>query len=486
MNGRTGIAATAASAAAAAVAIGLGISAMPSNLFVATVVCLGVCVLAMGIERRLSGDWLNGTTFLFGPVILGFVVRAASLLASPSATLEYPPWVSVATRNDLATKAMWLVTWASLLTYVGYRVGLVLGRRGAPDRIRAVSPARVRTAVAALAVIGVIGFIVLVIGLGGVSYYTKNIFTAHQQTAGLGIPVLMFTCGRLALFLWIALTPRPAGRRVFIFTLLVLMMSTGQRTDLVETMIPVVVIFQLRNRSLRYRHIAMITATTVVIALGLIVYRNAVYNANQPAIPPAARASYAARPGPPNSVFTTALISLDGLVLSQQAVPQDRAPAWGSDTYKVFEEFVPRQLWPNKPQYFTVWIASHYLGHAIGGVFSSGYGTFWENGLELGVIIGSLLFGAGVGWSYARLRSIRSPQWVVIYAIIALFAARFQIVGDANTVFFFLEAIVPVAILLRLVSVDSAPGARADAVTGGGRSAHAARDLRSRPPVYAK
>ena len=49
----------------------------PSQLTLAAVACLAVCVALTAIERARCDDWLNGATFLLVPVALGFGLRGA-------------------------------------------------------------------------------------------------------------------------------------------------------------------------------------------------------------------------------------------------------------------------------------------------------------------------------------------------------------------------------------------------------------------------
>jgi hypothetical protein len=420
----------------------------PSRLTLAAVVCLAVCVGLTVVERIRSEDWLNGATFLLVPVALGFGLRGLSLAWSGS-HLTYPGWAPTPLRDQLAATALWVATAGALAVYIGYVAGGRLANHPPLVRGRDFDPVRVRWAVRVLVAVGVIGFAALVQRLGGASYF-RDLAHARLDTAGLGIFKLASLGVRFALLLWLATTPNPSRRRLVLGCTVVLLLTTGQRSAVFATLIPVMIVYHNRVRRLPARTVGVVALCAVVLAVSLIVYRQ--YTRVTATPRPAAATSTRQQLSSGSDVFRSALVSLDGLVLVQQAVPADQRPNLGRSLLLVPEGYIPRSLWASKPPWRSNVLAARYLTAAHGGVFLSGFGTLWAIGLLPGVIVGSLILGAALGWAYARMRRFRSPAWVLAYAVIALGAARFMLAGDEVSLFFASQAIGAVVLVVLVVS----------------------------------
>ncbi len=436
-------------AAGAAVAVAGALALRPpSSLALASTALFATCIALTVVERVRSDDWLNGATFLLVPVALGFGLRGLSLIWGDS-HLTYPAWAPVPLRDQLATTALWTATAGVLATYCGYTAGGRLARHRALVRPRQFDSVRVRWAVRTLVAIGVIGFAALIQRLGGVSYFS-DLAHARLDTSGLGIFKLASLGVRFALLLWLATTPNPSRRRLILGCAVVLLLTTGQRSAVFATLIPVMIVYHNRVRRLPPRTVALVAFGAVVLAVSLIVYRQHTRVTVTPRNP--AVASTRAQLTSGSDIFRSALVSLDGLVLVQQAVPTDQQPNLGRSLALVAEGYVPRSVWAGKPPWRSNVLASRYLNSAHGGVFLSGFGTLWAIGLLPGVIVGSLVMGAVVGWAYARMRRFRSPAWVLAYAVIALGAARFMLAGDEISLFFATQAVGAIVIVVLAVS----------------------------------
>ncbi len=420
----------------------------PSQLTLAAVACLAVCVALTAIERARCDDWLNGATFLLVPVALGFGLRGLSLTWSDS-HLTYPAWAPAPMRDHLAATALWVATAGAIALYVGYLAGGRLAQHPPLARGREFDPVRVRWAVRVLVAIGVVGFVALVQRLGGVSYF-QDLAHARLDTSGLGIFKVASLGVRFALLLWLATTPNPSRRRLILACAVVLLLTTGQRSAVFATLIPVVIVYHYRVRRLPARTVGLIGLCAVVLAVSLIVYRQ--YTRVTATPHPATATSTRQQLSSGSDIFRSALVSLDGLVLVQQAVPADQSPNLGRSLLLVPEGYIPHTLWAAKPPWRSNVLASRYLTAAHGGVFLSGFGTLWAIGLLPGVVVGSLILGALVGWAYSRMRRFRSPAWVLAYAVIALGAARFMLAGDEVSLFFASQAIGAVVVVVFAVS----------------------------------
>ena len=207
-----------------------------------------------------------------------------------------------------------------------------------------------------LVAIGVIGFAALIQRLGGVSYFS-DLAHARLDTSGLGIFKLASLGVRFALLLWLATTPNPSRRRLILGCAVVLLLTTGQRSAVFATLIPVMIVYHNRVRRLPPRTVALIAFGAVVLAVSLIVYRQHTRVTVTPRNPAASSTRAQLTSG--SDIFRSALVSLDGLVLVQQAVPTDQQPNLGRSLALVAEGYVPRSVWAAKPAWrSTCWRAA--------------------------------------------------------------------------------------------------------------------------------
>ena len=222
-----------------------------------------------------------------------------------------------------------------------------------------------RWAVRVLVAIGVVGFVALVQRLGGVSYFQRprprppgHLGAWHLQVASLGV--------RFALLLWLATTPNPSRRRLILACAVVLLLTTGQRSAVFATLIPVVIVYHYRVRRLPAAHGGLVAVGAVVLAVSLIVYRQ--YTRVTATPHPAAATSTRQQLTSGSDIFRSALVSLDGLVLVQQAVPADQQPNLGrSLAARPRGLRPPHTCGPAKPPWRSNVLASRYLTAAHGG-----------------------------------------------------------------------------------------------------------------------
>ncbi len=453
--------ATIVAAGVAAIAV---VDVVDGRLLIAVVACLGTCGLLVIHETLRTRDMLNGATFLLVPVALGFGAQGVSLLVG-GGHLRFPQWISTESRDALASPALWTATAGAAALYAGYRIGLTIGERPANPPARGVSPRKARVAILVLAIVGVVSFAVLLYELGGISYF-ERIAYAREETAGLGTLKLLAKGAPLAGFLWMATTDRLTAKRVLLVVAALLLMTTGQRSHVFATVIPALVIYHYRVKPVSLRAAAGIIAFCAVVTVGFVQYRQytRAVALEQTEIGGAVIVGHNAPPTGSSSVFRTALVSLDGLVLVQRVYPARESPTWGKDLVRVVQGFVPRRIWPDKPPWLHAELSNRYLNFRTSGIFLSGFGYLWAVGLLPGVIAGSLLVGVGVGWLYGRLRATRDVFWLVLYGLTALSAARFELAGDAITFFFYLQMLVPALIVFWLISIRTSPSYKPIAV----------------------
>lgn len=463
------------SVAAATLAALLIVDELQGQLLVAVLACLAACALLLGYEALRTGDLLNGATFLLLPVALGFAARGISLLVADG-ELRYPAWISIAERDQLASAALWTATAGVVALYVGYRIGFSAGGRAPHRPRRIISPRRTRLAVLVLAIVGVTSFVVLLYKLGGLSFF-ERIAYAREETAGLGTLKFFEKGARLAVFIWMATAERLTARKVVLVTAGLLLMTTGQRSQVFGIVIPALIIYHHRVKRISIPAITGIALFCIVVTIGFVEYRQ--YTRSVALETREIGGATIVDPTPPaagsSSIFRTALVSLDGLVFVQQVYPDREPPTWGKDLRRVIQGFIPRQIWPDKPQWLGAELSNRYLNFRNSGIFISGFGYLWAVGLFPGVIAGSLLIGLALGSLYARMRATKAVSWLVVYALTAVTAARFQLAGDAVTFFFYLQALVPALIVLYLITIRAAPEERRGAI------GPVATDRRSKP-----
>ncbi|HEY1370718.1 MAG TPA: oligosaccharide flippase family protein [Gaiellaceae bacterium] len=172
-----------------------------------------------------------------------------------------------------------------------------------------------------------------------------------------------------------------------------------------------------------------VASAAVVVAIGFSDWRHDV-TIGQPASLTASLVSAAENPFR-NFTERTQLDSLEGLTLSMQV---DRRAVGGSwtDPSKALVNFVPRKLWPDKPDWLSPTITHQYLeigGNA--GIFVSGAGYLYIlYGGAVGVLIGFVLLGFVSRRLYARLEITSTGTLLLTY-----FWMRFFFGGDAYDLF---------------------------------------------------
>jgi hypothetical protein len=112
--------------------------------------------------------------------------------------------------------------------------------------------------------------------------------------------------------------------------------------------------------------------------------------------------------------YSAGIDTLDGYRLSQYIAPFERPDYLNIMT--VFTTFVPRAIWPSKPEDLSVSISSRWLHYKGSGQFLSpiGYLTIAYGGYIFGVAVFFILFGIG---QFLYLRSIPGPLSSFIFTI---------------------------------------------------------------------
>jgi hypothetical protein len=135
------------------------------------------------------------------------------------------------------------------------------------------------------------------------------------------------------------------------------------------------------------------------------------------------------------------LDSIDGHLLSTVIVARGYEARW-LDPFLAVTNFIPRQLWAEKPNLLGSEIGASYLGVTHGGIFLSGPGY-------MALVTGSVALGAAtyilLMLAIKRLASAPRVPLILVCALVTL-VARFSIAGDAFDIFLAVQVAVIFAI----------------------------------------
>jgi hypothetical protein len=129
--------------------------------------------------------------------------------------------------------------------------------------------------------------------------------------------------------------------------------------------------------------------------------------------------------------------SIDGMVLTRSLLEQG-FPAQYYDPFIAVLNFIPRQLWDDKPVLLGSTIGWEFLGLTAGGIFLSGPGY-------TSLVVGSLSGGVAlfvVLMMFAKILLQRFGSDPIVCCAILYFTARFPIAGDSFDIFLALQIFV--------------------------------------------
>jgi hypothetical protein len=127
---------------------------------------------------------------------------------------------------------------------------------------------------------------------------------------------------------------------------------------------------------------------------------------------------------PAESLFTSAADAnmLDGFVLLQEVYPEMLDYSWGGDHLEIFLRPIPRAFWPNKP----VGGYANRLGFndtgdpevGLTGISPSIFGSFYAEGGLIGIVILSVVYGAGLAAIVSHTVHLRPFASLTIRALV--------------------------------------------------------------------
>ncbi|MCD1144954.1 hypothetical protein LQU92_06820 [Kocuria sp. LUK] len=133
---------------------------------------------------------------------------------------------------------------------------------------------------------------------------------------------------------------------------------------------------------------------------------------------------------PLNAIQRVGFDSIDGMVLAQSLLDKGFSPQYFDPLLSVLN-FVPRQIWENKPVLLGSTIGQDFLGLTAGGIFVSGPGYF---SLVSGSVLGGIVLFVFAMFIAKLLISYFAFDAILCCSVL-YFVARFPLAGDAFDIF---------------------------------------------------
>jgi hypothetical protein len=385
-----------------------------------------VVVLARGAVKLLRGDDTEGTRglgsmILAAGTLVAVVLPGAQLLLGTSHLRLETYGLHPADLEIALSAAFAIFLFALLAFWLGERVAMVV-RSGSP-RTGVVGDERLTYAVLVAAAL-----VSRVVAPSGGLENRAALGHGAANVLGWGIPLAIS----------LGVVKHHWGSRLLAAAstvlLLTIVLGSGTRSPLF--LIGIAVAHRLISGARRARRpvgrvilLVGLVYVAAAAAIGVSAWRYNVTHQESTSLP-TELASAAANPFHDLS-SRAQLDSLEGLMLSMQ-VDRNRVSASWLDPTKALINFVPRQLWPGKPQWLGPEVTHMYLnvgGNA--GVFLSGPGYAWiVYGGPIGVIGAFLL----LGWITQRIY-VRGAIAEGTAVLLSYFCLRFFFGGDAFDLF---------------------------------------------------
>lgn len=278
------------------------------------------------------------------------------------------------------------------------------------------------------------------LGLAGVSTISftgqQEAFITRGQDSGNGLQALLYWASSVYVAYVIISWKRSASKffliLAFLYSVLLFMSANRSPMALIFIAVLIRVILDGRHRVLKFG--ALLTPLVFLVFAYQSTWRGMVAR-GAPAGP--SDVLTAVIRDPLNAIQRVGFDSIDGMVLAQSLLDKG-FPAQYFDPLLSILNFVPRQLWEDKPVLLGSTIGQDFLGLTAGGIFISGPGYF---SLVTGSLMGgTILFIASI--AIAKHLIIRFGSDAVLSCAILYFIARFPLAGDAFDIFLTLQIVV--------------------------------------------
>ncbi len=405
--------------------------------------------------------WTRGSMDFFEPVyfvsllyVLVFFLRPLQILYDYHARSRFMP-------ADLE-----LFQWVLLVGALGFvcfrvgyasRIGASMGRR-LPNVSGPWQHHRVVRIAAMYTLIGIVGFSFAATQAGGFSLFFGTLrgrrLLGEQGYWILASTLVLVQAATIVVGTYYFKTRRLGALFVFSLVLSVAAgLSLGSRSEVLIVLVTLLVIFYYLRR---FRPGRLVTNTVLIglfagAALLFVVTQVAVRKQlleggelGEISLTSLATEDIASR-------FLDEFSQFDWFVIVRNIAPRELPFQYGKTFLEFFSRFVPRAIWPEKPDPISFRI-SMMVGGARSGHPSTILGELYLNFNVLGIIVGSLIIGIILRALYAYLQQNRSnPAVILLYAYTFASLHRFFTRAFAPKMFGFLLFLVPTILALRLV-----------------------------------
>ena len=264
----------------------------------------------------------------------------------------------------------------------------------------------------------------------------QEVFASRGESSGNGLNSFLYWSA--ATFVaYVIVTHTTKGSRVFPLLaglMTVGLMATGNRSPIALLLIAVLVRIIWRNRRGTLRLAILLSPLALVLLSYQSVWRARVSRG----LPSSPKDVFQILISEPLQQFLhMGLDTVDGHILTRAILSAGYSAHW-SDPLLAVTNFIPRQIWSQKPILLGSQIGHDYLGLTAGGIFLSGPGYF-------SLVTGSVFLGSAVFIILIMLiKSILIIPSLPPLAVCALFylAVRISIAGDAFDIFLSLQVLV--------------------------------------------
>ncbi|GAB3365700.1 hypothetical protein GCM10027300_41460 [Modestobacter lapidis] len=247
-------------------------------------------------------------------------------------------------------------------------------------------------------------------------------FSTRATETGAGIQSLLYWCIPAAIAVGLLNKHWESKLRLFVdLALLGVLITSGNRSPLL-LVVAAVAIRLLQGSRKHILALGLLTPVAVVVLSALSLWRGAVSSGRETGLYEAIRITVS---DPVAIVFGSGFDTVEGLRLSAALADSGvRAPWWSP--LMAIGNFIPRAVWPDKPQIFGSEIGQRHLGLSTSGIFLSGpgYGI-----LLTGTVIGAAVVLAAFAIA-TRLAVQRLGHHLFVASVGLYLALRFVLAGD--------------------------------------------------------
>jgi len=427
--------------AVVALALGLVISFSVVGTKSGVVVVLSLvllAVLAFPMVRRVRGKFDPFAPLVVCVVALaiGYPLRALSIVLE-GLTLSLHPLSANETIMHLSLALFYTIIGVVFL-YWGYasRLGNEIGQR-LPTPGLLLSGVRMRVIVLGFSIIGILFYLLLMRGAGGIVHFITNMAFRAELLSGGGRNFLNWGASLmpLATVIWYVHYLTVKRSKLFwvhLVTSSLMLMSLGGRSAVILLWLVLGVLYHYLVAPIRLRTLIVLGFVFIIVfSSGMLAFRTSTFQGFDAELFATTVGTTFTLPGVMR-VLSGDLNSIDRFIMIMRGVP-DELPLQFGTTFATFLVMpIPRAVWPSKPVNADGLIVQTFFpGWGGGGIPPSLLGEFYMNFLFPGIIFGMFVFGLICRMMYSYLTSNKNNAGVVlIYAFGLTYVLGFSLSGN--------------------------------------------------------